>query len=105
MERLGMGFGAVITQEEPSSARTPSTKDKFFDDFEVVEKEDNGWGNSSSRLDDICAPSNKSNKSAWEQDLNENVSKSSAKKSSWDNDLDNKPKRIPAPISSGPVGV
>jgi len=122
MERLGMGFGAgggfvgskshslmsnmgVITQEEPSSARTPSTKDKFFDDFEVVEKEDNGWGNSSSRLDDICAPSNKSNKSAWEQDLNENVSKSAAKTASWDNDFDSKPKRTPAPISSGPVGV
>merc|ERR1712096_485323 len=77
MERLGMGFGAgsafggtqshslmsdmgVITQEEPSSARKPqfqtSTKDKFFDDFEVVEKDDNGWGNSNSRLDDICVP-------------------------------------------------
>ena len=111
MERLGMGFGAgsafggtqshslmsdmgVITQEEPSSARKPqfqtSTKDKFFDDFEVVEKDDIGWGNSSSRLDDICAPSNNSSKSAWEQDLSENVSKSAAKTSSWDNDFDSK---------------
>jgi len=126
MERLGMGFGAgsgfggskshslvsdmgVITQEEPSSARKPqfqtSTKDKFFDDFEVVEKEDNGWGNSSSRLDDICAPSNKSSKSAWEQDLNENVSNSASKTSSWDTDFDSKPKKTPAPISSGPVGA
>jgi len=125
MERLGMGFGAgsgfggskshslvsdmgVITQEEPTNARKPqfqtSTKDKFFDEFEVVEKEENCWGNSSSRLDDICAPSNKSNKSSWEQDLNENVS-NSAKSSSWDNDFENKPKRSPAPISAGPVGL
>eukprot|EP00092_Neocalanus_flemingeri_P034398 GFUD01037407.1.p1 GENE.GFUD01037407.1~~GFUD01037407.1.p1 ORF type:complete len:540 (+),score=207.18 GFUD01037407.1:53-1672(+) len=126
MERLGMGFGAgsgfggtqshsltsgmgMIMQEEPNNAKKPqfqtSTKEKFFDDFEVVEKEDNGWGNSSSRLDDICAPSNNSSKSAWEQDLTENVSKSTAKTSSWDSDFDSKPKRSPAPISSGPVGA
>ena len=113
MQRLGMGFGnggafggakshslisdiGMILQEEPSasSTRKPkfqgSTKDKFFDDFEVVEKDDNGWGNSSSRLDDICAPSNKSGKSSWEQDLTENVSKSAAKTSSWDSDFDSK---------------
>jgi len=128
MERLGMGFGTgsgfggakshslmsdmgVIMQEEPSSARKPqfqtSTKDKFFDDFEDADNknEDSGWGNSNSRLDDICAPSNNSGKSAWEQDLNENVSKSAAKTSSWDNDFNNKPKRSPAPISAGPAGT
>jgi len=126
MERLGMGFGTgggfggekshsltsdmgMIKQEEPSSVKKPqfqtSTKDKFFDDFEVVEKDDNGWGSSSSRVDNICAPSNKSSKSAWEQDLNENVSKSASKSSSWDSDFDSKPKKSsPAPISSGPAG-
>lgn len=116
MERLGMGFGAgsgfgaekshslisdmgIIQQEEPSNSRKPqfqsSTKDKFFDDFEVVENEnendDNGWGGSySSKVDSICSPSNKSNKSAWEKDLGENVSKSASKSSSWDNDFDSK---------------
>merc|ERR1712013_175349 len=110
MERLGMGFGAgsvfgaekshslisdmgIIQQEEPSNSRKPqfqsSTKDKFFDDFEVVENEhendDNGWGGSySSKVDSICSPSNKS--------------------SSWDNDFDSKPKKT-VPISSGPAGV
>ena len=64
MERLGMGFGAgmgagaqshslamgTIVQEEPGNVRRPqmggSTKDKFFDDFEVVDKEEvsGGWG-------------------------------------------------------------
>jgi len=128
MDRLGMGFGpgsgfggakshsltsdmGVIMQEEPSSSRKSqfqtSTKDKFFDDFEVVddEKEDGGWDNGNSRLDDICAPSNNSNKSAWEQDLNENVSKSAVKTTSWDDDFNNKPKRSPAPISAGPAGT
>lgn len=122
MERLGMGFGAgfggpkshsllsdvgVIVQEEPNSARKASyqtsTKDNFFDDFEVVEKEDAGWGNSKSRIDDICAPSSGMNNSkpAWEQDLNENLSKlSTSKSSNWDNDFDTKPKRS-APVSSG----
>jgi len=127
MERLGMGFGSgtgfgstkahslvsdmgVIAQEEPNSSLKPqfqsSTKDKFFDDFEVVEKEDLGWGSksSSSRLDDICAPSNNSGKSAWEQDLNENISKSSAKMSSWDNDFDSKPKKAPAASSTASSG-
>merc|ERR1712013_977925 len=127
MERLGMGFGAgsvfgaekshslisdmgIIQQEEPSNSRKPqfqsSTKDKFFDDFEVVENEnendDNGWGGSySSKVDSICYTSNKS---AWEKDLGENVSKSASKSSSWDNDFDSKPKKT-VPISSGPAGV
>lgn len=123
MERLGMGFGGglggggshshslsmgVIVQEEPGDTRKPkfagSTKDKFFDDFEVVEKEEvsGGWGRGNSRVDDICAPSS-SNKSAWEQDLNENISKATSKPAAWDRDLDTKQKRSPAP-SSGPVG-
>ena len=56
----------------------------------MVEKEDLGWGSSKSRLDDICAPSN-SNKSAWEQDLNENISSLAVSRSSkWDNDFDSK---------------
>ena len=62
----------VYQKSPPGDARKPkfggSTKDKFFDDFEVVEKEEvtGGWGRGSSRVDDICAPSS-SNKSAWEQ--------------------------------------
>ena len=59
----------------------------------MVEKEDLGWGTSKSRLDDICAPSNNSSsKSAWEQDLNENISSlaASSKSSNWDNDFDSK---------------
>jgi len=129
MERLGMGFGSgsgfgaekshslmsdmgIIKQEEPSNSRKPqyqsSTKDKFFDDFEVVENENddnNSWGgSSSSKIDSICSPSNKSSKSAWEQDLSENMSKSASKSSSWDNDFD-KPKKAASPISSGPAGV
>merc|ERR1719167_2026432 len=127
MERLGMGFGggaglgagiqshslssSVIVQEEPNNAKMPqfggSTKDKFFDDFEVVDKEEvsSGWGKGSSRLDEICAPSN-SNKSAWgEQDLNENLSKSASKStSSWENNFDSKPKRAPAAVSSSSGG-
>jgi len=128
MERLGMGFGGntgfgfgaqqshssvsnggVIVQEEPSGAKKASyqsnTKDTFFDDFEVVEKEDLGWG-SKSRVDDICAPGSGMNnsKSSWEQDLNENVSKlPSSKSSNWDNNFDSKPKRSPAPVSVGPA--
>jgi len=125
MERLGMGFGSntgfggqkshsvfssEIVQEEPSGARKASyqssTKDNFFDDFEVVDKEDLGWGGSGSRsrVDDICAPGNTNNsKSSWEQDMNDNVSKLAPSKSSnWDNDFDSKPKRSPAPVSSGP---
>merc|ERR1712062_92381 len=102
-----MSDSGVIVQEEPNSAKKAqyhsSTKDNFFDDFEVVEKEDLGWGSCKSRLDDICAPSN-SNKPAWEQDLNENISSLAATKktSNWDNDFDSKPKRPAAPISSGP---
>jgi len=122
-ERLGMGLGSssgfgstkshnlisnsgVIVQEEPNGAKKASyqssTKDNFFDDFEVVEKEDLGWGSSRSRVDDICAPSNMNNsKPSWEQDLNENISKlPSSRSSNWDNDFDNKPKRSPAPVSS-----
>jgi len=125
MERLGMGFGGnsgfgapqshslisdggVIVQEEPNGARKASyqtsTKDNFFDDFEVVEKEDLGWGNSRSRVDDICAPSSMNNsKPAWEQDLNDNISKlSTTKSSNWENDFDSKPKRSPAPASIAP---
>lgn len=59
----------------------------------MVEKEDAGWGNSKSRIDDICAPSSGMNNSkpAWEQDLNENLSKlSTSKSSNWDNDFDTK---------------
>jgi len=125
MERLGMGFGSgggfgaekshslisdmgVIKQEEPGNARKPqfqsSTKDKVFDDFEIVENADN-WGNSNSRVDSICSPSNKSSKSAWEQDLSENVSKNGSKSSSWNNDIDSKPKKAPTPVSSGPASV
>jgi len=128
MERLGMGFGGntgfgfgaqqshssvsnggLIVQEEPSGAKKASyqsnSKDTFFDDFEVVEKEDLGWG-SKSRVDDICAPSSGMNNSkpSWEQDLNENVSKlPSSKSSNWDNNFDSKPKRSPAPVSTGPA--
>jgi len=128
MERLGMGFGggaglgagiqshslssSVIVQEEPNNTRKPqfggSTKDKFFDDFEVVDKEEvsSGWGGKgSSRLDEICAPSSSSNKSAWEQDLNENVAKSASKPtSSWENNFDSKPKRTPSAVSSSSAG-
>lgn len=131
MERLGMGFGGglgvgakshslvsdmgVIQQEEPSGGAAKktqfqtSTKEKFFDDFEVVEAEsDNdrgGWGGGS-RVDEICAAgnSNTSGRSAWEQDLNENLSKSAAVKTSvWDSDFDSKPKKTPV-ASSEPVG-
>jgi len=125
MERLGMGFGAgsgfggakshslvsdmgMITQEEPSSARQPqfqtSTKDKFFDDFEVVDKEDTNWGSSNSRLDDICAPKN-SAKSDWEKDITENVSKPAVNTSSWDKDFDIKSKKAASPVSSSTVGT
>jgi len=124
MERLGMGFGGgaglganiqshslsmgEIVQEEPGNARKPqfggSTKDKFFDDFEVVDKEEvsGGWGRGPSRLDEICAPSN-SNKAAWEQDLNENISKSASKSSAWSNDFDSKPKRVVSSAVASPV--
>merc|ERR1719317_1007794 len=129
MERLGMGFGSgsgfgaekshslmsdmgIIRQEEPSNSRKSqfrtSTKDKFFDDFEVVENEndDNGWGiSSSSKIDSICSLSSKSSKSLLEQDLSENVSKSASKSSTWDNDFDSKPRKAASPISSGPAGV
>merc|ERR1719317_411350 len=129
MERLGMGFGSgsgfgaekshslmsdmgIIKQEEPSNSRKPqfqtSTKDKFFDDFEVVENEngDNGWGSSSSsKIDSICSLSSKASKSSLEQDLSENVSKSAVKSSTWDNDFDRKPRKAASPISSGPAGA
>merc|ERR1719266_781723 len=128
MERLGMGFGggadlgagiqshslssSVIVQEEPNNTRKPqfggSTKDKFFDDFEVVDKEEvsSGWGKGSSRLDEICAPSSSSSKSAWEQDLNENVAKSASKStSSWETNFESKPKRTPSAVNSpSPAG-
>merc|ERR1712192_125643 len=130
MERLGMGFGggggaglgagiqshslssSVIVQEEPNNTSKPqfggSTKDKFFDDFEVVDKEEvsSGWGKGSSRLDEICAPSSSSSKSAWEQDLNENVAKSASKStSSWETNFGSKPKRTPTAVNSAsPAG-
>merc|ERR1719512_330759 len=43
-------------------------------------------------------------KPSWEQDLNENVSKlPSSKSSNWDNNFGSKPKRSPAPVSTGPA--
>merc|ERR1719228_2781386 len=98
MERLGMGFssGAGLGGLQSHSLRMG----------EIVEKDEvtSGWSRGGSRLDEICAPSN-SNKSAWEQDLNENVAKSAKKPSAWDNDFDTKPKRTPAPVSTGgPAG-
>jgi len=127
VERLGMGFGggaglgagvqshsmaaSTIVQEEPGNARrtqvSGSTKDKFFDDFEVVDKEEvsGGWGRGSSRLDEICAPSAASGKSSWEQDLNENVSAASSRSPpAWDSDYDSKPKRTPTTKTASPVG-
>merc|ERR1712111_162319 len=44
-------------------------------------------------------------KPAWEQDLNDNISKLSTtttKSSNWENDFDSKPKRSPAPASITP---
>merc|ERR1719147_478607 len=42
-------------------------------------------------------------KPAWEQDLNDNISKlSTTKSSNWENDFDSKPKRSPAPASIAP---
>jgi hypothetical protein len=113
MERLGMGFGGgpglgaaiqthslamgSIVQEEPGNAKQAqfgggSTKEKFFDDFEVVDKEEvSAWGRGSSRLDEICAPVSGSSKSSWEQDLNENISKTALKSPpAWDKDFDAK---------------
>lgn len=126
VERLGMGFGGgaglgagvqshsmaacTIVQEEPGNARraevSGSTKDKFFDDFEVVDKEEvGGWGRGSSRLDQICAPSASSGKSSWEQDLNENVSKAATRSPpAWDSEFDSKPKRTPTTKTASPVG-
>jgi ADP-ribosylation factor GTPase-activating protein 2/3 len=122
VERLGMGFGGfgggakshslmsdmgIIKQEEPANAKKPSfqtsTKDRFFDDFEVVDdesKSETPWR--TSRVDEICDTSRNSGKSAWEKDLNENMKSSSRKTasefssddntkietSSWDNDFD-----------------
>jgi ADP-ribosylation factor GTPase-activating protein 2/3 len=119
----------VINQEEPTNARKPSfqtsTKDHFFDDFEVVdheesEKSETPWR--TSRVDEICEPSrNKSsksgsgwensNKSAWQNDMNENKLSSN----NWDNDFDGKKttssnysssrsSRSTAPVTSAPSG-
>jgi ADP-ribosylation factor GTPase-activating protein 2/3 len=104
MERLGMGFGGFgvgggnshslvsdmgeIVQEEPTNsvgAKHSNNKkpEEFFDDFEIVDadKEDlSSWR--TSRVDDLCAPaSSRSQKSAWEQDLNENIRKSTSNNS------------------------
>jgi len=134
VERLGMGFGGFgggsnshslvsgmeeIKQEEPNNVKKASfqtsTKEKFFDDFEVVdvEKTETPWR--TSRVDEICEPSSKSS-SAWEKDLNENM-KSNKKQDSnnWDNDFDSKSakstsntsdysssRRQAAPVTSAP---
>lgn len=132
-ERLGMGFGGFggggqshslvsgmssIEQEEPNNVKKPSfqtsTKEKFFDDFEVVdvEKTETPWR--TSRVDEICEPSRgEKSSSSWEKDLNENM-KSNKKpaSSSWDNDFDSKStsntsdystsRRQPAPVTSAP---
>jgi len=116
MERLGMGFGGFggggnshslsmgeIVQEEPShstssGSMSTSTKDRFFDDFEVVDAEKDdlpSWR--TSRIDEICSSSTKSTTSAWENDLNENVKKSSSSNSNkWDSSFQEKRK----PMSS-----
>lgn len=104
MERLGMGFGGFggnshslvsemgeIVQEEPTnsgvSPKPSKTRaDEFFGDFEIVdaEKEDlSSWR--TSRVDEVCAPASRSNKSAWEQDLNENLRKPSSNSNNWEN--------------------
>jgi len=136
VERLGMGFGgfggggqshsltsgmSVINQEEPNNVKKTnfqsSTKEKFFDDFEVVdvEKTETPWR--TSRVDEICEPSRgdkSSSSSAWEKDLNENM-KSNKKQDSnnWDNDFESKTtssntndysssRRQAAPVTSAP---
>jgi len=126
MERLGMGFSGFgggskshslvsdmgeIVQEEPKGSKPSASrfggtsKSSFFDDFEVVDVDKNdtpSWR--TSRIDEICSTSNNQNSnttsSAWENDLNENVSKSSnslTSASNWDNTFEEKRK----PISSG----
>jgi len=105
LERLGMGFGGFgaggkshslvadvveIVQEEPtnsvSSKSSSNAKEDFFDDFEIVDvdKDDLGWR--TSRVDEVCltSSSNKNSTKAWEQDLNENVRKTS-NANNWDN--------------------
>jgi len=107
VERLGMGFGTfggggrshslvsgmkVIEQEEPNHVKKTnfktSTKDKFLDDFEIIDSE----SKMSSRVDEICEPARGSDKStAWEKRLNQNIKSSKKTESSnWDNDYDSK---------------
>jgi ADP-ribosylation factor GTPase-activating protein 2/3 len=125
VERLGMGFGGFggggkshnlltemseIRQEEPSSGNShssfsTSTKEKFFDDFEIVDVEKDDlppWRTSSSRVDDLCSAPTTSKTSAWENDLNENTKKSTYNANSWDNDFQEK--RKPAPSSTSYSG-
>lgn len=103
MERLGMGFGGFggnshslvsdmgeIVQEEPtnsvsSTKASKSKADEFFGDFEIVdaEKEDlSSWR--TSRVDEVCSTNSRSQKSAWEQDLNENLRKPSSNSNTWE---------------------
>lgn len=124
LERLGMGFGGFgasgnshsllsnmgeIVQEEPtnsisSKASSSSAKDaEFFDDFEIVdaEKEDLGsWR--TSRVDEVCPPASRNqNKSSWEQDLNENVRKSTtSSNSNWGNENTRRAAPVTSSVSS-----
>jgi len=133
VERLGMGFGGfggggqshslvsgmqVIQQEEPNHIKKTnfktSTKENFFDDFEIVdserEKTETPWR--TSRVDEICEVGREKS-SAWEKDLNENMKSSKKTESSnWDNDFDSKnrsntsdyssSRRPAAPVTSAP---
>lgn len=128
IERLGMGFGGFgggkvshsllsdmgeIVQEEPAGGSTSkasfsgTTKEKFFDDFEVVDVDSEDvkpWR--TSRIDEICQPSSfsssSSSKSAWEKDLNSNQKKTTTTASSWDNDFEKEKPRKPAAYSAAP---
>jgi len=121
LERLGMGFGGFggsgnshsllsnmgeIVQEEPTnsiSSKASSAKDEFFDDFEIVdaEKEDLGsWR--TSRVDEVCPPASRNqNKSSWEQDLNENLRKSTtSSNSNWGNENTRRAAPVTSSVSS-----
>lgn len=124
IERLGMGFGGFgggkvshslmsdmgeIVQEEPAGGSTSkpsftsSTKDKFFDDFEVVDVDSDVKPWRTSRIDEICQPAS-FDKSAWEKDLNSNQKgKSSASSASkWDNDFEKEKPRKPVSYTATP---
>jgi len=121
LERLGMGFGGFggganshsllsnmgeIVQEEPTnsiSSKASSAKEEFFDDFEIVdaEKEDLGsWR--TSRVDEVCPPASRNqNKSSWEQDLNENIRKSTtSSNSNWGNENTRRAAPVTSSVSS-----